>query len=121
MDLVRQRVADSKVLALVSAFLNQKILEELREWTPTEGTPQGAVISPLLADLYLHPLDVRMREAGYEMTRYADDCAPRRRGKETVWLPVRSLAAQGMRGGPSEPVDRDRLQTTVGCSGQEPG
>ena len=73
MDLVRQRVADSKVLALVSAFLNQKILEELREWTPTEGTPQGAVISPLLANLYLHPLDVRMREAGYEMTRYADD------------------------------------------------
>lgn len=73
MDLVRQRVADRKVLALVSAFLNQKILEELREWKPTEGTPQGAVISPLLANLYLHPLDKRMGEAGYEMTRYADD------------------------------------------------
>jgi RNA-directed DNA polymerase len=48
-------------------------MEKLREWTPTEGTPQGAVISPLLANLYLHPLDVRMHEAGYEMTRYADD------------------------------------------------
>ena len=73
MDLVRRRIADGKVLALVSAFLDQKILEELREWTPTEGTPQGAVISPLLANLYLHPLDLRMQGAGYEMTRYADD------------------------------------------------
>jgi RNA-directed DNA polymerase len=73
MDLIRRRVADSKVLALVQAFLNQSILEELREWTPTEGTPQGAVISPLLANIYLHPLDVLMREAGFEMTRYADD------------------------------------------------
>jgi RNA-directed DNA polymerase len=73
MDLVRQRVADGKVLALVSAFLNQSVLEELREWKPTEGTPQGAVISPLLANLYLHPLDLLMREAGHQMTRYADD------------------------------------------------
>jgi RNA-directed DNA polymerase len=73
MELIRQRVADGKVLDLVSTFLKQKILEELREWKPTEGTPQGAVISPLLANLYLHPLDTLMRKAGYEITRYADD------------------------------------------------
>ncbi len=72
-DLVRQRVADSRVLALVTAFLNQGVLEGMREWTPTVGTPQGAVISPLLANIYLHPLDGLMQEAGYEMTRYADD------------------------------------------------
>lgn len=73
MDLVRLRVADGRVLSLVSTFLNQSILEELREWSPTEGTPQGAVLSPLLANIYLHPLDVLMQAAGYEMTRYADD------------------------------------------------
>jgi RNA-directed DNA polymerase len=73
MALVRQRVADGRVLALVAAFLKQGVLEGLREWKPTGGTPQGAVISPLLANIYLHPLDEFMRDAGYEMTRYADD------------------------------------------------
>lgn len=42
-------------------------------WTPTAGAPQGAVISPLLANIYLHPLDVHMAELGYRMVRYADD------------------------------------------------
>jgi RNA-directed DNA polymerase len=73
MSLIRQRVADSRVLALVEAFLNQSVLDEMREWRPTEGTPQGGVISPLLANIYLHPLDVLMRDQGIEMTRYADD------------------------------------------------
>lgn len=73
MSLVRQRVADGRVLALVEAFLNQSVLEEMKEWKPTEGTPQGGVISPLLANIYLHPLDVLMRDQGFEMTRYADD------------------------------------------------
>jgi RNA-directed DNA polymerase len=73
MALVEQRVADSRVLSLVRAFLNQGVLEGMQEWTPTQGTPQGAVISPLLANIYLHPLDMLMRGEGYEMTRYADD------------------------------------------------
>ncbi len=73
LTLVSQRVADGRVLALVKAFLNQSVLEEMREWKPTEGTPQGGVISPLLANIYLHPLDQLMRDQGFEMTRYADD------------------------------------------------
>jgi RNA-directed DNA polymerase len=73
LSLVRQRVADGRVLALIEAFLNQSILEEMNEWKPTEGTPQGGVISPLLANIYLHPLDELMRDRGFEMTRYADD------------------------------------------------
>lgn len=73
MTLVKQRVADGRVLSLVQAFLDQGVLEGMREWTPTQGTPQGAVVSPLLANLYLHPLDVLMRDAGFEMVRYADD------------------------------------------------
>ena len=45
----------------------------LERWTPNAGTPQGAVISPLLANLYLHSLDKLMMQAGYTMVRYADD------------------------------------------------
>lgn len=73
MDLVRQRIADGQVLALIQTFLEQGVMEDMREWKPTTGTPQGAVISPLLANIYLHPLDKLMQEAGHEMTRYADD------------------------------------------------
>ena len=70
---LQERVADGRVLSLVRGFLTQGVWEGLQEWTPTRGTPQGAVISPLLANVYLHPLDVLMRDAGDEMVRYADD------------------------------------------------
>lgn len=73
MALLEERVADGRVLSLVRAFLTQGVLEGMCEWTPTRGTPQGGAISPLLANVYLHPLDVLMRDAGDEMVRYADD------------------------------------------------
>jgi RNA-directed DNA polymerase len=72
--LVKERVADGRVLALVESFLRAGVLEEAKGWQPTErGTPQGGVISPLLANLYLNPLDQQMAAAGWEMVRYADD------------------------------------------------
>jgi RNA-directed DNA polymerase len=72
--LVRARVADGRVLALVESFLRAGVLEESKGWQPTErGTPQGGVISPLLANLYLNPLDHQMARAGWAMVRYADD------------------------------------------------
>jgi RNA-directed DNA polymerase len=70
---VGERVSDGRLLQLIEAFLHQDIVKGLQRWTPTGGTPQGAVISPLLANLYLHPLDCAMRESGYQMVRYADD------------------------------------------------
>jgi RNA-directed DNA polymerase len=70
---VASKVSDSRVLALIDGFLQQPIFEGLSQWTVDEGTPQGAVVSPLLANLYLNPLDHLMAEAGYEMVRYADD------------------------------------------------
>lgn len=70
---VGSRIADGRVLELIRRFLKQDIMEDLKQWTPTAGSPQGAVISPLLANLYLHELDVEMREAGLVMVRYADD------------------------------------------------
>ena len=73
LDRVRERVSDSGVLRLVEKFLEQGVMDGLREWTPEKGTPQGAVISPLLANLYLNPLDHLMAEAGFAMIRYADD------------------------------------------------
>jgi len=73
MDDISRYIADGRVLDLIRSYLKQDILEDLTLWTPEKGSPQGAVISPLLANLYLHPVDVAMAAAGYEMIRYADD------------------------------------------------
>jgi RNA-directed DNA polymerase len=70
---VGKRIADTRVLELIQSFLKQQILEDLQLWTPETGAPQGAVISPLLSNIYLHEVDKEMKMAGYEMVRYADD------------------------------------------------
>lgn len=71
--LVKEHISDSRMLKLLKLFLDQNLLEELREWTPIAGVPQGAVLSPVLSNLYLNPLDHQMAEEGFEMVRYADD------------------------------------------------
>lgn len=73
MERVEASISDGRVLGLLRGWLEQDILKGLERWTPTSGTPQGAVVSPLLANLYLHPLDERMMARGYRMVRYADD------------------------------------------------
>jgi len=74
MDRVSDKISDSRVLGLIEKMLKQGVMETMKGWTPTEqGTPQGAVISPLLANIYLDPLDHQMAEMGREMIRYADD------------------------------------------------
>jgi RNA-directed DNA polymerase len=73
LEQVKVKVADSKVLELLEEYLRQEVLESAKYWTPERGTPQGAVISPLLSNIYLDPLDHRMAQLGYEMVRYADD------------------------------------------------
>ena len=70
---VHEKISDGRVLALLDGFLRQEIFDGLMQWTPEDGTPQGAVISPLLANIYLDPLDQHMAAAGFEMVRYADD------------------------------------------------
>jgi len=85
MALVEQRVADGSVLALLTQSLKAGVLEELKGWQPTErGTPQGAVVSPMLANLYLNPLDHEMVRRGWEMVRYADDFVVLCRTKEAA-------------------------------------
>ena len=74
MSRVEERIADSRVLALIRSCLDQGVMDELTLHEPTDrGTPQGAVISPLLANIYLDPLDHLLAESGVEMVRYADD------------------------------------------------
>jgi RNA-directed DNA polymerase len=70
---IEQRISDGRVLELIGLFLSQDIIQGMKRWTPVGGTPQGAVISPLLANIYLHPLDRQMKQQGYRMVRYADD------------------------------------------------
>ena len=70
---IEERISDGRVLELIGLFLSQDIIHGMKRWTPTGGTPQGAVISPLLANIYLHPLDRQMKQQGYRMVRYADD------------------------------------------------
>jgi RNA-directed DNA polymerase len=101
MKAVAERVVDGAMLALVKLFLEAPIVEDGGPPRRSrQGTPQGGVISPLLANIYLHLLDRNFRrnvQAGKlqdgRLIRYADDCAPRRLGKEAARPTGSSLAA----------------------------
>lgn len=71
--LLKARIGDGRLLELLAGWLRQEVVQDLERWTPTGGTPQGSPISPLLANIFLHPLDKLMTERGYRMVRYADD------------------------------------------------
>jgi RNA-directed DNA polymerase len=106
MHRVEERISDGRVLALVRAFLDQDILRGLERWTPNAGTPQGAVISPLLANIYLHRLDELMTSRGYRMVRYADDfvvlCKSREEAEAALEEIRRWVADNGLRLSPSK-------------------
>ena len=70
---LRERIADGRVLTLVEQFLHAGIMTEVGIIDPEAGAPQGAVLSPLLSNVYLNPLDHLMMAQGFEMVRYADD------------------------------------------------
>ena len=73
MNRLRERIADRRVLSLIESFLKAGIMDGIEETKPEAGAPQGAVLSPLLSNIYLNPLDHQMAAQGYEMVRYADD------------------------------------------------
>lgn len=73
---LQEKIADGRVLSLIESFVKAGIHEGMSTWTPESGAPQGAVLSPLLSNVYLDPLDHLMAREGFEMVRYADDCAP---------------------------------------------
>jgi len=67
------RIADGRVLSLIESFLKAGIMDGASQWNPASGAPQGAVLSPLLSNVYLDPLDHLVAQSGFEMVRYADD------------------------------------------------
>lgn len=97
LDEVRKHVGDGRMLALIEAFLKADIFDGLRHWTPESGAPQGAVLSPLLSNLYLNELDHLMARSGYALTRYADDMVIQchtREEAERALAAVRAWTAQ---------------------------
>jgi RNA-directed DNA polymerase len=84
MDRIREKISDGRVLEMLEKFLKQPVMEGLAVWTPEEGCPQGAVISPLLSNIYLDPLDHQMADMGFKMVRYADDFVILCRTRETA-------------------------------------
>src|SRR5258708_36786657 len=101
MQRVEERISDGRILGLLRSWRAQDILRDTERWTPTEGTPQGAVISPLLANIYLHPLDQRMAARGYRMVRYADAfvvlCKSREEAKAALAEVSAFVADNGLR------------------------
>jgi RNA-directed DNA polymerase len=97
---VAKKISDGAVLDLIEAYLKQGVLEQMKLWRPEEGTPQGAVISPLLANIYLHPVDLALRQAGYALVRYADDmvilCQSREEAEAALKLLGELLSARGL-------------------------
>ncbi len=93
MAAVAGSISDGRVLALIEGFLRQDIMKDMERWRPTAGTPQGAVISPLLANLYLHPLDLLMEQSGRRMVRYADDFVILCRTQAEAQAALRDVAA----------------------------
>lgn len=70
---VKKYISDGRVLTLLESYLTQDVMDGMKTWKPTMGTPQGAVVSPLLANLYLHAVDQALCAAGLKVVRFADD------------------------------------------------
>jgi RNA-directed DNA polymerase len=101
MERVGRKIADGRVLELIEGYLQAGIMESVKGWQPSAGgTPQGAVISPLLANIYLDPLDWEMAAAGWEMVRYADDfvvlCQSEEEAREALEKIRGFVTAQGL-------------------------
>jgi RNA-directed DNA polymerase len=109
MGRVADSISDGRILALIESFLRQDILKDMRRWSPTTGTPQGAVISPLLANIYLHPLDLLMEESGYRMVRYADDFVILCRSEEEAVAALRQVEAWVAANGLTLHPDKTRI------------
>lgn len=98
MEMVASEVADGNILCLVEGFLTAGVMEDGVYKPTTIGTPQGGVISPLLANIVLNRLDWKLHEAGYQFVRYADDfvvvCQDKRQAQEVLALVKRVLEGE---------------------------
>ena len=101
MDEVKVKISDGRVIDLIESYLRQEVMDTVNAWTPEQGAPQGAVLSPLLSNIYLDPLDKLMAEKKIEMVRYADDfvllCKSEQEAREALeivqeWTEKRGLS-----------------------------
>ena len=106
---VAKKVSDGRLLSLLEDFLHQRIMEGMVGWTPTAGTPQGAVVSPLLANIYLDPLDHLLAERGFQVVRYADDLVILCRSQAEALEALTALAMWAGHAGLSLHPDKTRL------------
>jgi RNA-directed DNA polymerase len=102
MERIREKIADGRVLKLVEQMLGAGVMDSVKGWQPTEqGTPQGAVISPLLSNIYLDGLDWQMARNGFEMVRYADDfivlCRTQEQAQEALERVKRWVETNGLK------------------------
>jgi RNA-directed DNA polymerase len=109
MTLVEGPISDGRVLDLIESFLHQAVMSDMARWQPTTGTPQGAVLSPLLANLYLHPLDLLMEQNGFAMVRYADDFVILCRTQEQAEAALRMVRAWSAAHGLTLHPDKTRI------------
>jgi RNA-directed DNA polymerase len=97
---LRERIADGRMLGLIETFLKAGVMDGLEKWEPEAGAPQGAVLSPLLSNIYLNPLDHRMAAQGIEMVRYADDfvilCRSRTEAEQALTVVRQWCEAEGL-------------------------
>jgi RNA-directed DNA polymerase len=97
---LRERIADQRLLSLIESFLTAGIMDGMREWQPEAGAPQGAVLSPLLSNIYLNPLDHQVAARGFAMVRYADDfvilCRSQAEAEQALALVRQWCEAEGL-------------------------
>jgi group II intron reverse transcriptase/maturase len=100
MKAVAHEVADGNILRLVEKFLRAGVMENGVFKPTTVGTPQGGVVSPLLANIALNHLDWQLHEAGYRFVRYADDfvvvCRSRQQAEQALALVEQVMADLGL-------------------------
>jgi group II intron reverse transcriptase/maturase len=99
-DAVAEEVSDGNILDLVKRFLAAGVMENGVFKPTTIGTPQGGVISPLLANIVLNKLDWRLEKAGYRFVRYADDfvvaCKTKTQAQAALELVAEVMAELGL-------------------------
>jgi len=100
-DRVAQRVADGRVLDLIRRFLKSGVMEEMNVRHETTGTPQGGIVSPVLANIFLHDLDVALEKRGTAWVRYADDvvalCQSRENAEQVLEFIRETLGGLGLK------------------------
>ena len=108
---VAEQVADGHILRLLREFLTAEVMEDGQLHPVLKGTPQGGVISPLLANIVLDMLDQRLIQAGFRFVRYADDfvviCPDAASAQQALALVAQTLQHLGL----SLAADKTRVAT----------